>query len=429
MDLRGARARAQAATLAAAQATPTVLPITDDDLLLPRPPGVVRRFWARHTRLADILIALVVLLLGYAESIDNGRGTQGADWFVHGWFVLPLVSAAALLWRRTRPVTSLVIVIVCSCILTVVVSRPDSTALVVAVYAMAVYSRPLFAWIGAGAAYAGYTVCAIAGGHFLDHSYVLVVALVVTLLFGSNIGNRKRYLDALIARAGQLARERDQQAQLATAAERSRIAREMHDIVAHSLSVMVRLSDGAEAVVETDPERSRTAVRQIGESGREALREMRRLLGVLREEGETESPTDIAPQPTLADLDHLLETYRSAGLPVAIQRVGDEPTADGVQVVIYRAVQEALTNALRYSAEPTRVLVRLEHTEQGTTVDVVDDGFLRGPAPSVGSGRGLVGLRERAALYGGVVEAGPRGADGRGWRMHMTLPQARGTSR
>ncbi|MCU1529399.1 MAG: hypothetical protein JWP75_3162 [Frondihabitans sp.] len=398
----------------------------DEELLLPRPPGIIRRFWMRHALAADVLIAVVGLLTGYLESIDNGTGlTHRADWLVHGFFVLPLFAAAALLLRRRRPVISLGIVVACSGILTVVTGSQLSVPIALAIYAAAVYSGTLAAWVGAAVAW-GLSYCLSVVVHQLPFGgSALLIFLLFAVLLGTNIGARRRYLAALIARAGQLARERDQQAQLATAAERARIAREMHDVVAHSLSVMVRLADGVGAVIESDPEGARTAAGQIGEVGRDALRDMRRLLGVLREEdaGSAETPAGLAPQPSMADLPHLLETYRSAGLPVAVQSTGEPPTSDALQLLIFRVVQEGLTNALRYSMEPSRVLVQLDFGAQITVV-ISDDGFLIGPQQSVGSGRGLLGLRERAALFGGTVEAGTLTTNRRGWRLIMTLPHS-----
>lgn len=396
----------------------------EDDLLLPRPPGLVRRFWMRHALLADILIAFFALVTGYVENIDRGLGLAGADWLVHGFFAVPLVAAGMLVARRRRPLLVLVVVILCSSALAVFNSGSTlAVPLVVAIYSVAVYSGTLQAWLGAAATYLVYWITVLATHGTPDHNSGVLVIVLFALLVGINIGNRRRYLEALLERAAQLVRERDQQGQLATAAERSRIAREMHDVVAHSLSVMVRLSDGADAVAETDPARSREAVRQIGQVGRDSLRDMRRLLGVLREDGETET----APQPTLDDLDRLIETYRAAGVPVVVQQRGAAPGDSSLQVAVYRSVQESLTNALRYANQPSRVLVQLDHGDEVTVVDVTDDGIYLGKPASVGTGRGLVGLRERAAVHGGSVEAGPRvdpatGLERGGWRVHLTLP-------
>ncbi|RKR76042.1 sensor histidine kinase [Frondihabitans australicus] len=392
-----------------------------DDLLLPKPPGILRRFWSRHWRLADALIAFVGLLFGYLENIDTGLGLGHANWLVSGWFALVLIAAAAIMLRRTRPVTSFAVVAVCATALTVVVGGSLIIPLMLATYAVAVYRGNLWAWGCAAASYGVFWLATLLAGHRPGAGNGLFVVLIFALLAGTAVGNRRRYLDALIDRAAQLARERDQQGQLATAAERSRIAREMHDVVAHSLSVMVRLSDGASAVADSDPARSREAVRQIGEVGRESLRDMRRLLGVLRDDQDA----TVAPQPTLAELDHLVETYRSTGLPVVVQQRGTPPADSGVQVAVFRAVQETLTNALRYANQPSRVLVQLDYTGDPIVVEVTDDGLWLGPPASVGTGRGLVGLRERAAIHDGSVEAGPRrdAATGleRGWRVRMTL--------
>ena len=163
--------------------------------------------------------------------------------------------------------------------------------------------------------------------------------------------------------------------------------------------------------------------------GRDSLRDMRRLLGVLRDgtEGGADAAAPTAPQPTLDELDDLVETYRAAGLPVVVRRSGTPPTSDAVQVVVYRAVQEALTNSLRYAVRPSRVLVSLAYggqAEADVVVEVTDDGAVGAiPAESVGTERGLVGLRERAALFDGTLQAGRR-LDGPGWRVRLVLPGA-----
>jgi signal transduction histidine kinase len=247
-----------------------------------------------------------------------------------------------------------------------------------------------------------------------------LILCLFAVLIGINVGNRVRYIGALVDRAGQLARERDQQAQLAAASERSRIAREMHDIVAHSLSVMIRLADGAEAMVEKDPEASLAAIRNVGSTGRASLADMRRLLGVLRDE--EHELTERMPQPTLDMLPQLVDSYRGAGLPVSLTVSGVPPSSQGAQLTIYRAVQETLTNALRYARQPTQVHVVLDCSDSAVTLTVTDDGAAGPRAESVGTGRGLIGMAERAALYGGTVESGaqPNG----GWRVRMTMPEA-----
>lgn len=398
---------------------------SDDDLLLPKPPGLIRRFWGRHMRLADVLLAAAALVAGYLDAFNASANLDAVNPLaIVAWYTLPAIAAAAIVFRRERPLVVLAVTLVIAVILTGLDGNTFAIPALLALYAATVYSRPVYGWVGAALTLGALVAVQYAmTGEPPRNVGVLGVTFVITLLIGSNIGNRRRYLQALLDRASQLARERDQRGQLAAAEERSRIAREMHDVVAHGLSVMIRLSDGAEAVAASDPERSREAVRQIGSVGRSSLRDMRRLLGVLRDDGEV----GFAPQPTLDELDDLIETYRSAGLPVAVQQRGTPPTDTTLQVTVYRGVQEGLTNALRYSREPTRVLVAIDYGLSRTTVDIVDNGIFLGAPLSVGSGRGLVGLRERAAAFGGTVEAGPAinpatGQDGGGWRVRMSLP-------
>lgn len=375
-------------------------------------------------RLTDVLLAVAAVLAGSLDTF-NGRLGLGTSHpvAVAAWFGLPVIAGAAIVVRRDRPIVVLAVTLACAVVLTGLNTTFPIPAML-ALYAATVYSRPSYGWIAALVGLAALVAVEYAvAGEPPRNVGIVGVAFVITLLIGSTIGNRRRYLQALLDRAAQLARERDQRGQLAAVEERSRIAREMHDVVAHGLSVMIRLSDGAEAVAVSDPERSREAVRQIGSVGRASLRDMRRLLGVLRDDDEV----GFSPQPTLGELDDLIETYRSAGLPVAVQQRGTPPTDSTLQVAVYRGVQEALTNALRYSREPTRVLVVLDYGPVSTTVDITDDGIFLGAQQSVGSGRGLVGLRERAAAFGGTVEAGPAinpetGQDGGGWRVRMSLP-------
>ncbi|GAA4737849.1 hypothetical protein GCM10025783_05420 [Amnibacterium soli] len=396
---------------------------TDDHLRLPRPPGVVRRFGAAHPRAVDVLVVVIALLAGWVQ-VDR-VGLTGPLWEVLGgpWSVAILLTSAALLVRRTRPVLPLVVAGAAVLLSAVDDRGPLVVPLAVSVYSLAVHRSTRAAVAGAAVLVVAVLTLQYAEGEALGRSpFLAIVFLVAALLIGASVGDRRRYLAAVLARTEQLAAERDTRARLAVVQERGRIARELHDVVAHGLSVMVRLSDGAAATAESDAARSRAAVEQVGEVGRGALRDMRRLLGVL---GEDEPGAGHAPQPGLDDLDALIGTYRSAGLPVVLERSGEAVLDAAAQLVVYRAVQEGLTNALRYARLPSRVLVRVRLARQ-TVVEITDDGAAGPPAPSVGTGRGLVGLRERAALYGGSVEAGSQ--EGRGWctRLSMTVDTPQG---
>jgi signal transduction histidine kinase len=232
---------------------------------------------------------------------------------------------------------------------------------------------------------------------------------------GIGIRQRRALLASLQERAARLELERDQEGRLAAAAERNRIAREMHDIVAHNLSVMIALADGATYTLGADPDRTVQATEQISATGRDALLEMRRLLGILRDEP---SPQLLAPQPRVSELDRLAERVRAAGVPVEMAIDGDpQRLPEGVQVAVFRVAQEAMTNTLKHAARPTwvRLSVRCDHGR--VELEATDTGpSLAGPP---GEGRGLRGMRERALAYGGQLEAGPLA--GGGWRVRMSL--------
>lgn len=268
----------------------------------------------------------------------------------------------------------------------------------------------------------------------LVNATVVVIAVAV---WGSSVKARRNYLAGLEERAVRAERERDTQAQIAAAAERTRIARELHDVVAHGLSVMVVQADGAAYALDTTPERAREALRTVSLTGRQALTEMRRMLGVLRDGKDDQSYT---PQPGIAQLNQLVEQVRQAGLPVelAVEGVPQELPA-GAELATYRVVQEALTNTLKH-AGPAVTGARVElRYDDALEMRISDDG--RGAAAAqqqgvhdgqtgreayreadepFGQGHGLSGMRERVAMYGGSVRAGPR--TGGGYEVVASLP-------
>ncbi len=237
---------------------------------------------------------------------------------------------------------------------------------------------------------------------------------VVALAIGIGVYNRRLHVTALVERSAQLVAEGEQQARLAAVSERTRIAREMHDVVAHSLSVMIALADGARASVDRAPGSAVDALDQLSGTGRAALADMRRMLGVLRDE----QPL-YTPQPTDGDLGDLVQGYRVAGLPVRLTQAGQPlPDHAGLRLAVYRIVQESLTNALRHAPGAGMVEVRIAHHGDTVHITVTDDGGSHVDAHPVSGGRGVIGMRERAAVYGGTVEAGPYRA---GWRVRATL--------
>ncbi|TFB98886.1 MULTISPECIES: histidine kinase [unclassified Cryobacterium] len=437
--------------------SPAATPLADGaGLRLPTPPGVTRRFWARHPWFVDSLVAAVYLVpTAIVLLVDATRPGGGpAPVAIVSALLLTALIAGALLFRRHAPLLALAIS--CTALLPSFPNhgQGDTLPVMIALYAVAVYRNVRSAWIGLAAAVGISTLGAYFGSGNPFISWVSVasqdaVLLIVATVIGVSVGDRMRYVASLVSLAAQLAHDRDRQAQLARSSERARIARELHDIVAHSLSVMVALADGADALAVRDSERSRAAMREVASTGRGSMAEMRRLLGVLGDDDETAdaaasapgqaapgpgagtttaaatttattaTAAPLAPQPGADQLVDLVDSFRSAGLPARLELSGRVPGSPGVQLTIYRVVQESLTNALRYASQPSIVSVRLSSSPGLVEVVIDDDGHARAPQPSVGGRRGIIGLGERVALYGGTLEAGP--IRGGGWRVRATM--------
>jgi signal transduction histidine kinase len=260
----------------------------------------------------------------------------------------------------------------------------------------------------------------LAGGGWW-HDLIFLSGLIAAALgLGLYTGTRRAYLAELRDRADRLERERDQQAALAVAAERTRIAREMHDIVAHHLTVMITLSEAAIAASASSPERANDVMRSVADTGRRALADTRRLLGVLRQPPSQDPGGSLQPVPDLTQLDTLIEQVRSAGLDTTLEIHGQAPNVPaGVQLTVYRLVQEALTNTLKHGGPGARASVRLRYLPGELLVDIDDDGAGITAHETAGIGSGLLGMRERVHAYGGDVQAGPRGPGG--WKVSARL--------
>jgi signal transduction histidine kinase len=235
---------------------------------------------------------------------------------------------------------------------------------------------------------------------------------------GDSVRNRGAYLAEVEARAERAERDQAAAAERAVQEERVRIARELHDVVAHGVSVMVVQAGAGRRVIDRNPEQAAEALGVIESSGRNALDELRRLLGVLRQ---AEGAAAVGPQPTAGDLDALVEQCRDAGMDVALEVVGEAPDLTaGVGLTVYRIVQEALTNVMKH-AGPARAHVSVRYDDV-VHIEVSDDG--RGHRPDVpSSGQGLIGMRERVELFGGTLSVGPR--PGGGYRVRATIPRSR----
>jgi signal transduction histidine kinase len=402
-------------------------------------PGALRRFAASHPRLMDWLIVAVYLLLRAgsvsAEWTINGQGTGEYAWltgpvsaseakafhFGIGLGATAFGVLAIVLWRRRRPLT-LMFVAVAADFLVWITAWPfalegDSMLVFIAMFAVAQRVSARAAWVCCGLLAAELGATYLMGRIAAQDAIISAVVLMAINVIFVHLGNRGRYVASLVAEAKHLAVERDQRAQIAVADERARIAREMHDIVAHSLSVMITLTEGAAAQVKRHPEAAETAIVRASDAGRTALADMRRALAVLR--GETETST--VPQPGSADLVSLVGSFRQAGLPVTLDVAAPLPDDAGLGLAIYRIVQESLTNTLRYAPGSADVTVRITADGPDVLVVAVDN---RGGLTSVpeadwdGSGGGLVGMRQRVAVYGGTLEAGPVED---GWSVKATL--------
>ncbi|MFJ6670583.1 sensor histidine kinase [Actinosynnema sp. NPDC091369] len=250
--------------------------------------------------------------------------------------------------------------------------------------------------------------------------FVIAVIFGFSWAMGEFVGARRAYNRELEQRLKLLETERDQQARIAVGEERSRIARELHDVVAHAVSVMVVQADGASYAIRTNPDLAEAAVRTIADTGRQALTELRRLLGVLR--SEDQSGTQWVPQPDAGDLHELAENCRAAGLPVRLETAGElSALPAGLGLGVYRIVQEALTNTLKHAGSGATATVRVTQAADQVEVEVADDGFgTPHDLVAVSGGNGLIGMRERAGVLGGTLEAGPN--PGGGWRVRAVLP-------
>ncbi len=394
-----------------------------------------------HPWVLDTAVVVVVYLVFCLPDLLHHGGAGDGDGdeqhrFQFSFTQLPLAAVLLLqaglvlplLWRRRRPMAAFVaigVVFVLQWSLDAAL-RAD-VALFVALYSLALHGRlRLLPWACGGMA-AGMVLVAVRISPAVsvwDTLFFLLSTVIAALAVGLMVRTRRAQLAGLRERAARLETERDQRIRLATATERARVAREMHDIVGHNLSVIITLADAGMYAAETAPARGKEALRLIGDTGRTALSELRRVLGVLREASDgARQVVELSPQPGLADVEALCDSVRGAGLEVVYRTVGETGTLDrGVQLTVYRIVQEALTNTLKHAGTGTRVALSVIVDDERLVLRIRDNGQAENPGPGNEEGHGLVGMRERAALYGGTVDAGPA-SDG-GWVVEATLDVA-----
>jgi signal transduction histidine kinase len=371
------------------------------------------------------LLGLIDLITYISAAVGDRPGT-------HPWYVvipLDLAMVVPLVFRRKYPMLVAYVVLVIGVPHSLLQLGVSSlTSGMIALYSAVVYARRRQAAL--------YLVILVVVSA-IQLAFENKQDLVITALFlafatgfcwvlGEFVGARRAYQLEVEARLHLLETERDQAARIAVGEERSRIARELHDVVAHAVSVMVVQADGASYAIRSNPDLAGRALNTISETGRGALAELRRLLDVLRNEDGDGEPR--VPQPSAEALVELTERVRAAGLPVDLDM--DEDLDDlpaGVSLGVYRIVQESLTNALKHAGRGAAATVHVHRKGEVMEIEVRDDGGGRAhslvptsAAVGVPGGNGLIGMRERAHVFGGTLDVGP--AAGGGWRVHANLP-------
>ena len=505
----------------------TTMPDEDDLELAPEPRGLlraIRSWYHRHPMIVDISIAAGVIVYTLVTGIAFLLRPSSP---VKTYPILPLALIAiallgiALALRRRCPVWSWAAILLIPEVYqfavlrffhftteqqlyaTLGVSGMGLMSLPFALGTIASHRRPAAAWTAGAISLAvltadlSLTTPSMTVGELLRTTVILVLFILVGILVGFNARSARLRLKAMELRSTRMALASEQAALLAAAEERSRIAREMHDVVAHSLAVMITMADGAAATVERNPATAKQAMETLAEAGRSALADTRRLVGVLREDpsvadgpttdligstdpepaASSQSPeppalstasassahshevrdvpvpefaplgtvtpvepsaplaslrqqaTDgggdrsrgdlpLAPAPEQADITELVRRFEAAGVPVSYRWVGTAlPEDKSLQLTVFRIAQEALTNVLRYAPTTPAVKVDVER-HIGTVILTVDNEAAPGTRPMHGSGKGLIGMRERASVYGGTVQAGPTPT---GWRVRAVL--------
>ncbi|MEU1008098.1 sensor histidine kinase [Streptomyces sp. NPDC005890] len=390
-------------------------------------------FLRRHPTWVDSFWAVALLGVS-AVSVVNLDGVPGHHGTIAEGLAVSAVLGAVVALRRRFPEPMLLVALVvglAQLVLDIETTVSDFAMLVIT-YTVAAVGARWASRLALAVSFCAATVAQIRWpaeqASFAGQIAIAVfqtVPFALAWVLGDSMRTRRAYFAQLEERAARLEKEREAQSKVAVAAERARIARELHDVVAHNVSVMVVQADGAAYVMDTAPDQARKALETISSTGRQALAEMRRLLGVLRT-GEHQESGEYVPQPDVEQIDDLIEQCRSSGLPVDFKVEGTpRPLPSGVELTAYRIVQEALTNTRKHGGPNAGASVRLVYFDDGLGLLVEDDGkgaphelYEEGGAD--GQGHGLIGMRERVGMVGGTLDAGPR--PGGGFRISALLP-------
>ncbi len=360
----------------------------------------------RHPWLIDLVLVVGLGAIYAGRAIHLHRTSAGVP--------LSLLQVLPLLARRRAPLAVLAVVAGASIADAALYSNYVPVAAALAIYTAAAHlgRQRSFA---ASALVAGALTLTVFVADGYRQAVSGIVFFAAAWVFGDNIGTRRAYTRALEEKNERLEREQEAQAARAVAEEQARIARELHDVIAHSMSVIVVQAAAANDVFDARPERARQALREIEATGRATLAELRRLLGAVRGDG-----VEYAPQPGLEQVDNLVTQVRATGLEVAVSVEGEpRPLPAALDLSAYRVVQEALTNTVKH-AQATRADVALRFRDDALDVEVRDDGRGAEAEPGDGTGHGLIGMRERVTVFGGSLEAGP--APGGGFAVAARFP-------
>jgi signal transduction histidine kinase len=386
--------------------------------------------FTRWPRASDALLAVIVFLLEVVGILGRAADEAGTfDLSMLGdvtmvTYLLLAVSSIALLWRRDRPLAVLATTLIASLVWDVSgLAGGASLAIFISLYGVGRYVDDQRTTLVAVAAAMGLALADdIVEGEDVTVMVASVAVVAAAWYVGRRVRGRGAYLALLEERAEYLEREQVAEAQRAVDEERTRIARELHDLVAHRVSMITVQAGAAQTVALSDPERAIRAMEAVEEAGREALDELRQVLGVLRSDDDRKG---LAPMHGFAEIPGLVEDMRDAGMDVSLSSTGDPCDLPAkLDLASYRIAQEALTNVLKHAGPDSEAEVRLSTDDGMLTIEVTDRGS--GDTTMPGSGNGLIGMRERAALLGGTFEAGPR--PGGGFRISARLPIDRSTS-
>ncbi|MGW2176941.1 sensor histidine kinase [Streptomyces sp. NPDC001732] len=396
--------------------------------------GVLRvRHWLRDHPLAlDAALALAVLVAMIVASFVHPGAPDGPTLATRrpeaGSVLLMVLGAVALVWRRRRPVAVLVATAGLT-VLELMRSDPPApvvTGAVIALYTVAARTDRPTTWRVGLLTMTVLTAAAMFFGPapwYNQENFGVFAWIGMAGATGDAIRSRRAFIDAIRERAERAERTRDEEARRRVAEERLRIARDLHDVVAHHIALVNVQAGVAAHVMDKRPDQAKEALAHVREASRSALNELRATVGLLRQSGDPEAPTE--PAPGLAVLDELVDTVRRAGLPVEVACTDRRPPLPAaVDLAAYRVIQEALTNVRKHAGPGARAEVSVVRVGATTEITVIDNGSggdcRAADAPDGGGGHGLLGMRERVTALGGTLTAGPR--YGGGFRVHAILP-------